>query len=82
MNILAFGTGMELTLGYFNAGWVGLSLAPSSAWQWREIFDDGGRSLGWIAMPSTPRRWSSAGHKASHTSWFRTTATPVHWEVQ
>lgn len=79
MNIMMFGTGMELMLGQFAAGWLGVSLSPSSTWQWRQIFDQGGRSLGYLAVTAAARRWSRAGHKVSHTSWFRTTATPVEW---
>jgi len=79
VNILAFGTGMELQLGQFGAGWLGMSLQPSSTSQWQQIFDEGGRSLGYMAVPVSARRWR-IGQQVSHTSWFRTAATPVHWE--
>lgn len=80
MNIMMFGTGMELMLGQFAAGWLGVSLLPSSTWQWQQIFDQGGRSLGYLAVTATARRWSSvSGHRVTHTSWFRTAATAVRW---
>ena len=83
MNIMCFGTGMEIMLGQFTAGWLGVSLAPSATWEWRQIYSEGGRSIGYLAVTAAARRWSSiSGHRATHTSWFRTSATPVSWREQ
>lgn len=55
MNIMAFGTGIRVELGYFNAGWIGMVLSASPI-PWRPPLSTVARPV-WASVAVTKTQW-------------------------
>lgn len=55
MNIMAFGTGIRVELGYFNAGWSGMWLEAAPRTAWRSQLQVARPA--WVYVPTVTTNW-------------------------